>query len=163
MYMTSVRTPLAYKNKNPFRKFPKQCLRWRGSYGVAKEGAMVPLVTRPRHAFTHFCCHFTYFAHVTFTILQRTGCFFQICCKFSYKINFSVSDRLWSFLGKHLACLGWYSTELGWYSDQIWAKFEFLQNKHVSKFQECHFSVKNNSPAGCTLTQGSLWTYTSAN
>ena len=67
--------------------FPKQCLHWRGSYGVAKEGAMVCFSARSRHASTHFCCYFTYFVHVTFTTLQRIGRFFQICCKLQYKIN----------------------------------------------------------------------------
>ena len=43
--------------------------------------------TRPRHAFTHFCCYLPYFVHVTFATLQRNGRFFQICCKLQYKIN----------------------------------------------------------------------------
>ena len=76
--------------------FPKQCLHWRGSYGVAKEGAMVCLATRSRHAVTHFCCYLPYFVHVTFAILQRNGRFFQICCKLEYKIN--VFDLRWSLV-----------------------------------------------------------------
>ena len=60
---------------------------YRGSYGVGKEGAMVPLATRSRYAFAHFCCYLPYFVHVTFATLQRNGPFFQICCKLQHKID----------------------------------------------------------------------------
>ena len=101
---------------------PKQCLHWRGSYGVGKEGAMVCLVTRSRHASTHFCCYFTYFVHVTFTTLQRNGPFFQICCKLQYKINFFGLS--WS-----LVPLWQVSACLVWYSDHIWVIFWANMNK----------------------------------
>ena len=60
---------------------------YRGSYGVAKEGAMQGFSTRSRYAAAHFCCYLPYFVHVTFATLQRNGPFFQICCKLQYKIN----------------------------------------------------------------------------
>ena len=117
--------------------FPKQCLHWRGSYGVAKEGAMVPSVSHPRHASTHFCCYFTYFVHVTFTTLQPNGRFFQICCKLQYKIN--LFGLRWS-----LVPLWQVSACLGWYSDHIWvifwphmSKMQSLQKGHVTINEEC--------------------------
>ena len=73
--------------RNKIILFPKQCLHWRCSGGVAKEGAMDPSVTRSRTRPLNFCCYLPYFVHVTFATLQRNGRFFQICCKLQYKIN----------------------------------------------------------------------------
>ena len=54
-----------YQSLNqPPKWFPKQCLHWRGSYGVAKDGVMACLATRPRYTAAHFCCYWQYFVHV---------------------------------------------------------------------------------------------------
>ena len=43
--------------------FPKQCLHWRGSIGVAKDGAMGGLLAHPQHAPIHVCYYLIYFVH----------------------------------------------------------------------------------------------------
>ena len=150
-------------NVSKITRFPKQCLHWRGSSGVGKEGAMVPSSTRSWYASANFCCYFTYFVHVTFATLQRIGRFFQICCKLQYKIN--VFDLRWSLIHLgHRSCIfrmifWWYLGDILTKYDKKWPKVQFLQNGHVSKFQKCLF-FRNKSPCGSILTEDSFWKLT---
>ena len=89
-------------------------------------------------AAAHFCCYFTYFVHVTFTILQRNDPFFQICCKLHYKIN--VFHLRWS-----LVHLGHISGFLGWYSDDIWLIFWPKMTNNYQKYNFCKMRMSQNS------------------
>ena len=148
-----------------FPKFPKQCLHWRGSYGVGKDGAMVPSATRPWYAVAHFWWYLQYLVHVTFASLQRIGPFF----------HFRQKNRMVSAWNAFQDCPKALETQMASgsllrasrelpesflrVSQGIWVDIltkseqnqTFSQTGHVQKFRNVNLSEKK-APAGGFLT-----------
>ena len=122
---------------------------------------MVCLVTRSRHAFTHFCCYFTYFVHVTFTTLQRNGRSHHFLQK-----NTIQNQHFWSQI---VSGLSWASI---WHAqgdirpnwDDILTKYEqkcnFFKMSMSQKSKNVSFSgIK--APQGATRHKGAFEKLTS--
>ena len=147
-------------------RFPKDCNRicigfpqdspnrfiCRGSDGVGLRGCYGPVPAPFAKTADNFCAQARYFVHVTFATLRRNRSVAHFRQKNTYEfVRFSFQD--WSgspVASRELGDAFWEPPE-GLLSDQIWAKMQFLQNGHVSKFQKCLF-IRNKSPCGSNLT-----------